>query len=345
MAKSFHLDGKRLEEWYRCHLSDFHGWKDREHAQDYLLFPDNIGSDLSIDETALSYDELYTVITNKQANGRKGAVVGIIKGTSKETVIKYLQKMPASKRRKVRKITLDMAPNMELIVRRCFPAAGLVTDRFHVQKLTLEALQDMRIAYRWQAIEQENKEIELAKETGKSHKPLLLENGDTHRQLLAKSRYLLFKTESKWTPSQRFRAEILFHYYPDLEATYKLTMQLKGIYEHTNDKKLALTRLAELHEAVGQSGFKTFGTVKRSTSTHYRTILNYFDKRSTNASAESFNAKIKTFRTTLRGRRFNSQMQFCFPKMRRIIEPVFYSSIFFLVYGLICTVFALLLCR
>ena len=181
MAKSFHLDGKRLEEWYRCHLSDFHGWKDREHAQDYLLFPDNIGSDLSIDETALSYDELYTVITNKQANGRKGAVVGIIKGTSKETVIKYLQKMPASKRRKVRKITLDMAPNMELIVRRCFPAAGLVTDRFHVQKLTLEALQDMRIAYRWQAIEQENKEIELAKETGKSHKSLLLENGDIHR--------------------------------------------------------------------------------------------------------------------------------------------------------------------
>ncbi|CAA7393999.1 hypothetical protein CHRY9393_03612 [Chryseobacterium fistulae] len=34
---------------------------------------------------------------------------------------------------------------------------------------------------------------------------------------------------------------------------------------------------------------------------HYRDILNYFDNRSTNASAESFNAKIKNFRLQLRG--------------------------------------------
>ncbi|WP_143748607.1 transposase, partial [Chryseobacterium indoltheticum] len=30
-------------------------------------------------------------------------------------------------------------------------------------------------------------------------------------------------------------------------------------------------------------------------------ILNYFERRSTNASAESFNAKIKNFRLQLRG--------------------------------------------
>ena len=34
---------------------------------------------------------------------------------------------------------------------------------------------------------------------------------------------------------------------------------------------------------------------------HYREILNYFDNRSTNASAGSFNAKLKSFRATLRG--------------------------------------------
>ncbi len=34
---------------------------------------------------------------------------------------------------------------------------------------------------------------------------------------------------------------------------------------------------------------------------HYKTILNYFDNRSTNASAESFNAKIKAFRAQFRG--------------------------------------------
>jgi len=34
---------------------------------------------------------------------------------------------------------------------------------------------------------------------------------------------------------------------------------------------------------------------------HYKPILNYFNNRSTNASAESFNAKIKEFRAMFRG--------------------------------------------
>ena len=34
---------------------------------------------------------------------------------------------------------------------------------------------------------------------------------------------------------------------------------------------------------------------------HNTTIINYFEQRLTNASAESFNAKIKAFRTQFRG--------------------------------------------
>jgi transposase len=36
-------------------------------------------------------------------------------------------------------------------------------------------------------------------------------------------------------------------------------------------------------------------------SIHYQNKLNYFDNRSTNASVESFNVKIKVFRTQFRG--------------------------------------------
>jgi len=204
-------------------------------------------------------------------------------------------------RRKVKEVTLDMAANMSLIISRCFPKAAQVTDRFHVQKLACDALQDMRIAFRWKAIEQENKEIALAKECKEPYVPLILENGDTHRQILARSRYLLFKNESKWTPRQRQRAEVLFRYYPSLEKAHKLTMQLKGIYHTTKDKKVALTRLARWYNAIEESGFEHFGTVMRSVQAHYNTILNFFDRRATNASAESFNAKIKAFRAVLRG--------------------------------------------
>jgi transposase len=141
----------------------------------------------------------------------------MVKGTNSEVVKSIIEKIPIKKRRLVKEITLDMAPSMERIAKLSFPNASLVTDRFHVQKLAYDAVQEMRIKYRWEAIEQENLEIELAKETKKKYVPYILENGDTLKQLLARSRYLLFKSKGNWTPSQIHRAELLFRQYPPLE--------------------------------------------------------------------------------------------------------------------------------
>ncbi|WP_220762118.1 transposase, partial [Flavobacterium sp. UMI-01] len=44
-----------------------------------------------------------------------------------------------------------------------------------------------------------------------------------------------------------------------------------------------------------------FNIVLNTIKINYQSILNYFDNRSTNASAESFNAKIKAFRAQFRG--------------------------------------------
>ena len=43
------------------------------------------------------------------------------------------------------------------ICKNVFPKAEQVTDRFHVQKLANEAVQNIRIKYRWEALDQENK--------------------------------------------------------------------------------------------------------------------------------------------------------------------------------------------
>jgi transposase len=297
----FCVDGKLLEEQYRDHLSNFHNWAQLDHANNWILFPDNLGTHLSIDETSLSQGELYTVVTNKEAKGRKGALIAMVKGTNSDQVRKILERIPLKKRKKVKEITLDMAPTMERIAKYTFPHAQLVTDRFHVQQLAYDAVQEIRIKYRWDAIDQENNEIQLAKDVNMKYIPEVLENGDTLKQLLARSRYLLFKGENKWTPTQRHRSELLFARYPDLKIAYDLSMDLGKIYNTTKDKSLAFTRLARWYDKVEKTGFKTFNTVAKSIQEHYRNILNYFDNRSTNASAESFNAKIKVFRTSFRG--------------------------------------------
>jgi transposase len=295
------VDGKKLQRQYRDYLSDFKEWKQLSHAKAWLIFPENIGKRLSIDEVALSQGELYTVITNKKAKGRAGSIVAIVKGTVSTEVIRRVNKIGESKRRSVEEITLDMASTMKQIAKSCFPLATQVTDRFHVQKLASEAVQEVRIKYRWEAIDKENEAILNAKKEGKTYKEITLSNGDTLKQLLARSRYLLFKSPEKWTANQKARSELLFETYPTIKQAYELSNGLKVIYNSSIERGVAMTKLAKWYNSVENSDFKSFRTIMNTISINYDTILNYFDDRSTNAAAESFNAKIKAFRARFRG--------------------------------------------
>ena len=266
-----------------------------------MLFPENIGELLSLDETEMSNGELYTILTNKSAKGKQGSIVAMVAGTKSEEVASVINKIPITKRQIVQEVTVDMANNMNLIVRRSFPQATIVIDRFHVQKLAGDAVQDIRIKFRWEAIDKENQELEMAKNENYKYTPNTFSNGDTIKQLLARSRHLLFKPETRWTSSQFVRSKILFEQYPDIEKAYHLSQKLNYIYENNTNKNTARTKLAHWYKDVEKSEFKAFNTVARSFYLHYDNILNYFNNRSTNASAESFNAKIKRFRAEFRG--------------------------------------------
>jgi transposase len=85
---------------YRDFQSGFHDWDQKSHAAQWLIYPHNLGPRLSIDETSLSNGELYTILTNKAAQGRKGSIVAIIAGTKAETVIEVLRKIPEKLRKK-----------------------------------------------------------------------------------------------------------------------------------------------------------------------------------------------------------------------------------------------------
>lgn len=295
------INGNKFQRQYKKSISDFKTWEQKSHAEDWILYPENISEQLSLDEVALSDGELYTVLTSKTARGRKGSIVAIIKGTKSDTVIEHLFKISRKSRRQVREITLDMAGSMKLIAKRVFPSAIQVIDRFHVQKLATEALQDIRIHHRWQAIELENNLLAEAKKNKQKAEVEVFANGDTRKQLLARCRYLLYKTREKWSSTQNERAEILFAQYPDLEKAYNLSDGLRRIYNQRIEKSVAMLNLAHWFKEVEESEFKSFSIVLKTFIHHYNHIINYFDQRSTNASAESFNAKIKNFRLQLRG--------------------------------------------
>lgn len=297
----YHLNARTLREQYKHHLSDFLDWDQKEHCEEWMLFEKNCGTRLSIDEVVLSNGELYTVVTNKAAKGRKGTLVAMVAGTKAADVSNVLAKIPVAQRMAVAEVTLDMSNAMDWIVRQSFQNSMLTTDRFHVQQLVGEAVQEMRITERWKAIAEENEAVKQCRAQKIPYQPSVYENGDTKKQLLARGRYLLFKPQYKWTDSQKERAAILFREFPKLKQAYELSMQFRKIYEHAGNRNTAQQKLRAWYGEVENAGFDSFVTAMESIKSREGTILNFFLHRSTNASAESFNAKLKGFRALVRG--------------------------------------------
>jgi len=300
VASANHLHPQTLEKQYKEILSDFREWE-KEIDADELVYPENFGEWMSIDETALYKGELYTIITNRDRHGRKGCLAALIKGTKNEVVSKALEKVPMEKRMAVKEITADLAESMDWICRTNFMNATLVADRFHVQQVVSEAVQEIRINLRRIAIDEENELIMKAKKERRSYRPKRFSNGDTKKQILARGRYLLFKPSSKWSASQKERADILFAEYPEIKKAYDFSMYFRSIFEHAQTKEDAMKRLNQWMDKVGSSEIPTLISAANTINNNLGKILNYFPDGSTNASAESFNAKLKGFRSMVRG--------------------------------------------
>ena len=241
------------------------------------------------------------MLTNKDGHGGRGTLVAMVKGVKSEYIVQKLQRLPAGRRAMVESVTMDMSNSMYKIVRSCFPNAEQIVDRFHVQKLMYDALQDLRIRHRWEALNEENRMKAMYKEKAMRYVPETLPNGDTMRQLLVRCSRLLVRKPNDWTESQRARAEILFERLPDMKEFYLLALRLGKIYSDYDNKDVARTKLALWFNQVEAWHYDEFDIVIKTFMNHYERILNYFHDKRTNASAESFNCKLKTFRAEFRG--------------------------------------------
>lgn len=268
--KDYHIDGDEFGRAYKDHISGFRTWTELDHADEWLIFPQNIGPHVSIDETCLSTGEVYTIVSNKDAHGRKGCIIAIVKGT----------------------------------------------------KFCLEALQEVRREYRREQMTQDANAREehrlMMKELAKNDGPWIdaegnairrnarycperLENDGTRAELLARSKGLLMMSPDKWTETQKERAEILFREFPDIKTAFSLTHSLRMIFSQRCSKDKGAESLHSWYTKVGEFGNKAFNDIAAAMYDRENEILNYFVYRSTNASAESLNAKIKQFRALLRG--------------------------------------------
>ena len=295
IAQMYCVNGKHFADVYRNKVSGYHEWWMDELSQGFYFNAANIGPYMSLDETCLSNGEVWTFLTNKEGHGGKGTLAAAIPGTKSDTIISVLvNAMGKMTRRKVKEITCDLSPSMMLIAGEVFYNANVVNDRFHVQQVYNEAVDEIRIDIRRQLIAEENSR-------DRSQAPKTYSNGETMRQILARSKHALMMACNKWNDIQRHRVNILFRHYPILRQAYELAMELRGIFNRKTKRTTAMKLMNRWYEKVSALGNPNFRSVIKTFRNHAPTILNYFLRRSTNASAEAFNSKVKIFRSQMRG--------------------------------------------
>src|SRR3989344_3256587 len=162
IAETHLLNSKEFAEQYKNHLSDFKTWKEKDHADTWLVFSQNVGDHVSIDEVEVSNGDLFTILTNKDRHGKQGCLIAIVQGTKVEEVTEALRKIHLPLRETVQTITHDLDDSMAQIATECFPNAIRIDDRFHVQKIVSDALQEIRGALRKEAIKESNAKVRAA---------------------------------------------------------------------------------------------------------------------------------------------------------------------------------------
>ena len=336
LSWTYMINANTFERAYKDTLSGFSTWDQKEHADEWVLKPGNMGPRVGIDETSFCH-ELYTIVHNKDAHGRKGSIIAIVKGTDPEAVARVLLQIPAEQRLKVRTATMDLSDCMRAIVRQAFPEATAVRDCFHVVKRGGEGVEELRLRLKREAVKDVNRQKaefrkyleglakrrkyyrERRKKQGKKRpkgkrrgpkpkrlntrfEPARLKNGETLVEALTRCRTQLSKSRDKWTGKEEARAKILFELYPKLEEAYNLINSLRAIFRNKKlTKETAKEKFTEWYAKVTKSTLREIKSVKDTIKQYEDEILNYFNNRETNASAESLNSKMKCFRSSQRG--------------------------------------------
>ena len=289
------VNGKHFADLYRNKTSGYADWCEQEPGCGFYFNAANIGPHMSLDETSLSNGEVWTFLTDKDGHGGKGTLAAAIPGTKSDEIISILiGAMGKSIRHRVKEVTCDLSPSMMLIAAEVFCNAHVANDRFHVQQIYNEAVDEIRIDIRRQLIAEENNR-------DKSEPPVTYSDGETMRRILARSKHTLMMSQNKWADIRHHRVNILFKYYPILKAAYSLAVELRKIFNSKISPTKAMGRMNKWYEKVMALGNNNFRPVIKTFKNHAPTILNYFRRRATSASAEAFNSKVKIFRSQMRG--------------------------------------------
>ena len=226
---------------------------------------------LSIDETSFKRGQSYvTVVVDAKAR----RVIDVEKGRKEETVIAFSEKLEAKGGDSARIMTVssDMARAYRSGIEFCFPNARHTIDKFHVKKLLLDAMDEVRIS---EQQEQRSKALHLARRT------LMIPNAKQNQQ-------------------QKERVAEIARQYPKTGRAYRMIQAIDTVYASATLKD-AQTLFDKLYRWMRKSRLEPMKRAALTLRDYCPQILNIIISRMTNAICEGINSTIQAAKRKARG--------------------------------------------
>ena len=195
-------------------------------------------------------------------------VLDILPTRKHEEIYDYLGKF--RNRKDVNVVVMDMTGGYKSLMRRLFPDAVIVIDKYHYVRQIGFAIEKVRI--------EEQKKY-----------------SDRWRKYFKRSKNLLVKDTCRLTTEDRLQLENMFRISGKLKDAYDLKLMFEHFKESDN-KDTARLRLARFIVAAQDSGLKPFIDVSLTFQRWSREILNSFDYPYTNGFIEGCNNRIKVLK-------------------------------------------------
>lgn len=202
------------------------------------------------------------------ADPKNHKVLDILPTRKHEDIYHYLGKF--KNHNDVKVVVMDMSGGYKSLMKRLFPQAAIVTDKYHYVRQICYAIEKVRI------------------EEQKRH-------SGRWRKYFKRSKAVLLKNPSKLTTEDRLQLENIFRISPKLEKAYAL----KQMFEHFKDSGTrhdASLRLARFIMEAQKSELEPFVKVSFTYQRWSKEILNSFEYPYTNGYIEGCNNRIKVLK-------------------------------------------------
>ena len=247
--------------------------KNRNYA---YLFPDknNFPVNAGIDEFAQKKGRgNFCVLI---ANNDTKKPFDVLPSRDEEELDRYFNSIPKETRDNTQSFTLDMWKIFIKLVKKYFPNAKIVVDRFHVMKCLLKCIDKTR--RRLQKI--------IAKDRSEKLKDL---------------RWIILKNNENLTLEEKEKLYFAFECSKGIKEMYELKENIRAVFEKKMSKEEARKKLRTLVSKAKEINDKSIKSFIKTYNTFEDYILNYFDNRQSNGLLEGMNNKIKLIKRVAYG--------------------------------------------